>query len=132
MRDIIFRGKRLDNGKWVAGSLFVGDNGECEVCHGTPRVRITYHIDPATIGQYAGLHDKTGRMIFEGDIVHCYVNGGIYQGHSWGNQQVVFDRGAFCVVDSHGETMPLSSYAPRVEIEVVGNIHDNQELLKGG
>ena len=77
MREIIFRGKRIDNGEWVYGSLFVGFK-KCYIC---PEAIAMYNfdgalclggfveVDPSTIGQYTGLKDTHGQRIFERDII---------------------------------------------------------------
>lgn len=110
MREILFRGKRVDNGEWVYGYL-------CEVI-------------PETVGQYTGLTDKNGKKIFEGDIVHCISN------TDCGNCVVIFEEGEFRLIpDRYYKTYTTGGgyHAIRCFIkEVIGNIHDNPELLKGG
>ena len=92
MREILFRGKRKDNGEWGYGDLIHNDNGfndqvfiakliigENEDKHQFDDDEILlgwspYNVIPSTIGQYTGLTDKNGRKIFEGDILQCNNN----------------------------------------------------------
>jgi uncharacterized phage protein (TIGR01671 family) len=132
MREILFRGKRADSGEWIEGNLFIPDKEDTptEICIGTNIVRITYDVIPETVGQYTGLKDKNGEKIFEGDIVHAEICEGNYQGFRFPIGEVVFENGSFCIKD-YKQTTPLSSYSPRVQFEVIGNIHENLEMLKG-
>lgn len=117
MREILFRGKRTDNGEWVYGDVRHDYDGvpDCisDYCGSNPVV-------PETVGQYTGLTDKNGEKIFEGDIAKA--DGAVYV-CCWNdcNYEFEFDNGAenFGIV-----------YAQ--EIEIIGNIHDDPELLKGG
>lgn len=123
MREIIFRGKRLDNGEWVEGNLFIPDKPDTptQICIGTNVVRISYDVDSSTIGQYTGLTDKNGTKIFEGDIVTMPAYAG-------GRRKAVvyFKNGKFAV---DGSNYNFKDIAPK-RMEVIGNIHDNPELLK--
>ena len=121
MREILFRGKRLANGKWVYGgfhsrfqrSFIIGMSQSMRI-DGTELI-------PETVGQYTGLTDKNGTKIFEGDIVK----------HPIGTFIVKFLNGTF--LSSLTETNYLSFLcAIHNRSEVIGNIHDNPELLKGG
>ena len=91
MREILFRGKRKDNGEWVNGNLFIPDKLETptQICIGTNVVRISYDIDPKTVGQFTGLYDKNGNRIFVGDILEFNDTDGIWRA------PVVFERGLF-------------------------------------
>ena len=116
MREIIFRGKRLDNGEWVSGNLFVSDtDGRAYILAGSRTVTIEWEIDPSTVGQYTGLKDKNGKRIWEWDILSLRA----------GRPHVVrFKDGAFILEDS---AIPISF---AIKFEIIGNIYDNQELLK--
>lgn len=169
MREILFRGKRLNNGEWVKGFLvkdteFYG-NPDCHdyiVNHKHPSgcfgSDVYFEVDPATVGQYTGLQDKDGKKIFEGDIVKCehsffemttkrFEEKKIRK--SYGKEVIEVELGGFrCfywrnyVVSFHDGRIKLQngsdchcgvkwSYIYNHKIEVIGNIHDNPELLEG-
>ena len=144
MREIIFRGKK-DDDEWVYGSFCMDAleqfNGLCGVDgfirlydKGKGKMQ-TYEVDRETVGQYTGLMDKNGKRIFEGDIVaQNWYDYDEPRDDSFG--KVVFCEYdcSFSVMDVNKDGfMPLGrcgSY--HWEVEVIGNIHDNPELLKGG
>lgn len=144
MREILFRAKRLDNGEWVEGdycNCMWQANKEIKVpCiyawdkHAL--MGLTVKIDPATLGQFTGLSDKNGKKIFEGDVVH------VLEVHSNKTNEysssIFWDSGEFMLKESENVDVPISCYFadikhqmnPLHEIEVIGNIHDNPELLE--
>ena len=119
-RDIIFRGKRTDNGEWVYGDLIHTLGGYPLICtkhvFGAPAE--VFEVDYATVGQYTGLTDKDGNKIFEGDILKFYQK----------TAYVIFRTGEFCAVDNNNTGYCIVQSA----CEVVGNVHDSPELLEGG
>lgn len=118
MRTIKFRGKSLNTGMWVYGDLQ----------HKGRRIFVEYEVDPATVGQYTGLKDKNGREIYEGDII-CL-------GDKAGSQGPVvwYDSDCSFVMEKTktGSLYKLYARCSQFKYEVIGNIHDNPELLKGG
>ena len=122
MREYLFRGKMIANGKWSEGNLLVTKQGCCITPDAT--VLGSYGaVDPETVGQYTGLTDKNGTKIFEGDIV------------KYGDtvHNVVFEQrngtAYFGLVYSTLETLSFGHYQDLKQIEVIGNIYDNPELL---
>lgn len=130
MREILFRGKRFSDGEWVDGSLFIDDKGEKhEVMGGYVNYRVTWEVAPETVGQYTGQTDKHGKKIFEDDIVTVQTQG---IDEDDGPATVVWndDSAQFELVFDGLITSFDSVYGH--ECEVIGNIHDNPELLSGG
>lgn len=125
MREFIFRGKRIDNGEWVEGFLYITHNGEYEIGRYDPYVnieRITFVVAPATVGQYTGLTDKNGKRIYEGDIVaNAWYRGVV----SYGEFNCSCCDGVFGWSFGNADIRNYDRY------EVIGNIHDNPELLEG-
>ena len=114
MRDIVFGGKRVIDGKWVEGSLHL--IGDCAYIFATldfPEGPGWYLVDLKTIGQYIGRADDNGKKIFEGDELEV-VRGGM----KW-----------TCVIEDI-RNLPWVLFGSTVEsIKVIGNIHDNPDLL---
>ena len=133
MRDILFRGKRTDNKQWVEGYyVLIGDvNANPYILRNNGKETNLIRVAHSTVGQYTGLTDKNGTKIFEGDIVAAEIEGGAYDQFVFPVGVVVFENGAFGRKDKKHFT-PFASYAPRVVFEVIGNIHENPELLKRG
>ena len=142
MRD--YRGKREITEGWEYGSLLRYADGDMAICCTTedPDALNQYLVSPETVGQCTGVFgdfikgdpepgDNILRsFIYEGDIVEPVLMIGTHEVFSWGKQVVVFDRGAFCLKDHRGITTPLYNYAANVQFRVLGNVHDNPELLE--
>ena len=127
MREILFRGKRIDNGEWIYGDICNHDGVISYIGqHPADGSMLCYDLDPSTIGQYTGLTDKNGSRIFEGDIVRCST-GRICK--------VIFfispGVSGFDLVPIGGfDAPPPYKWSLFTDTEVIGNIHDNPELLK--
>lgn len=126
MREILFRGKRRDNGDWVEGYVIKWDNGTTTIDDGTLETP-SYVVEPATVGQYTGLLDKNGKRIFEGDILQCAM----FE-YSKNRAAVMAERyNCGCCHLVYG----FSTCSDDVDIgrksKIVGNIHDNPDLLEG-
>ena len=119
MREILFRGKCGRNGdEWIEGGIAFGYFVEGDVCI-LSACGSVLSVYPETVGQYTGLTDKNGKKIFEGDIVRA-DNGHI--------SKVVFWYGGFSLYcECHKQH---TDFIPKDIIEILGNIHDNPELLK--
>lgn len=123
MRDILFRGKRLDNGEWVEGDLVHSVYKIGDTCVGTYGSSLGMHqVDPSTVGQYTGLTDKNGERIFEGDVLTVDGEDGFFALEFQEDTARFVMSGDSVVVDFDN----FWSY----EVEVMGNIHDNSELLE--
>lgn len=129
MREILFRGKRKLGNEWIEGSLHTEkftDDEEflcCEVCR--------CDVYPETVGQFIGLIDVNGKKIFEGDYIVCrqaiegnFVDEHIEMGY------VEMKHGAFGLHRKQGYYRPFKDWLEDYEYEVLGNIHDNPELLR--
>lgn len=135
MREIRFRGKRIDNGEWVEGYLVCDRKfwGEPDfhayiVAHEHPSgcfgSDIYIEVDPSTVCQYTGLTDKNGKRIFEGDIIRTERNGGR-------TYFVLFDDDLCAFIGSVCESNIFTTFEGDGDrYEVIGNVHDNPELVK--
>ncbi|MBQ5903828.1 MAG: hypothetical protein IIW89_05790 [Alistipes sp.] len=126
MRTIKFRGKRVDNGEWVYGDLLRIHGVLYIYPDPAPNGWNDYEVIPDTVGQFTGLHDVYGKEIYEGDVVDFVAYDAF--GNERGNEQGVV-RFTFCAYQIGGYDM----YDVLLNddcAEVIGNIHDNPELLK--
>lgn len=133
MREILFRGKRVDNNEWVYGFLSKsrGNNHFLSLCidHEENGVMLSSIVEPEAIGQYTGLTDKNGTKIFEGDVVKCISR------FDAKDMVVIFEAAEFHLVDcqrykNYTECCGYR-YFGTLETEVIGNIYDNPELVEG-
>ena len=129
MREILFRGKTY-NDKWVQGLLVQMDDHLTQIRKlGSDGIGYyDYSIVPSTVGQYTGLTDKNGKKIFEGDI----IKGNFSNYVIWADET----ERAFVYGKSYkgGYKNLMSDYLLKSSfpngMEVIGNIHDNPELLE--
>lgn len=119
MREIKFRGKSIENkniGEWVVGDLHLLS----PFAHIHTRLGTKCKIDPNTVGQFTGLKDKNGRDIYEGDIYRFEDPDSI-------NEVYYSMGGGFAGFDL---SPAFHNGCQLTNVEVIGNIHDNPELLK--
>ena len=142
MREILFRGKRLQGGDWVEGYFFKSDinkraresgkatlifTPDCDTFIMVPECHNSFMVVSDTVGQYTGLKDKNGKRIFEGDIAK------VLQGKDKDIAYVGFENGAFMLYPKTGniyERTLWEYWYNDWDVEVVGNITDNPELLE--
>lgn len=159
-RIIKFRGKRIDNGEWVYGSLLIAtkcNKGHYYICPETNVVSVNmddetgkiidaglnfgcwYEVDPSTVGQFTGLPDKNGKEIYEGNVVarravtvwEEFVD---KDGKKW-SKSTNRKKEEIGLIKYSDKTAEFESGNCAVwlgrydDIEVIGNIHDNPELL---
>lgn len=124
MREILFRGKTYD-GKWEQGDLrhkgYVHNDSDTYIMRSDYALH-NIPVDPETVGQYTGLTDKNGKKIFEGDIIQSTETGetGLVQ---WFTEHASFM--VWCKTLSEVAFL----YEVTEVVEVIGNIHDNPELI---
>jgi uncharacterized phage protein (TIGR01671 family) len=136
MREILFRGKSAEDGKWFTGQLLhfkspvskkeldiIVEGCEWDDFNEWCNIGRRAKVVPETIGQYTGLTDKNCKMIFDGDIVQAHFR----TNHSKQIFRVTFDDGMFIFNNGYVKLPVREIYG----IKVIGNIHDNPELLKG-
>lgn len=126
MREILFRGKRVDNGEWVYG--FYWEFYKKEKTLSVIRTELidaaNVIVKPETVGQYTGLKDKNGKKIFEGDILkHLHTSVEIKSYYEY--MEVFYDEETASFYAGYEELWLICGGS-----EVVGNIHDNPELLE--
>ena len=128
MREIKFRGKRLDNGEWLYGSLVIL-NGRYFIFDDANR----HEVDPTTVGEFTGLKDKNGKEIYEGDVIRSPLSEDKTRPHRifyhTGNAAfmgALVDRKELCYLRLDQD------WIYKFGKEVISNIHDNHEFLKGG
>lgn len=132
MREILFRGKRVDNGEWVYGAYYglcrmTNKAGDFEYAHliRQSNDEPLYRVDPETVGQFTGMYDRNGKKIFEGDIIAFRSSESIYE--------VAYDitDSKFIILLRNGKDSFLRFYnISAYYFSVIANKWDNPELLE--
>ena len=140
MREILFRGKRCDNGEWVQGFYVRADhhwhnNGihkDWIICGASANggwfaLHNKYAVKTDTVGQFTGLTDKNGKKIFEGDIIRVASEASYGR---WSDFECRWDEGNLeWGLTNKNESFGMAYVSP-YEMKIIGNIHDNPELLE--
>lgn len=127
-REILFRGKRIDNGEWFEGSYWLSRSAVRETTHITDGYGNLFCVIPETVGQFTGLTDKNGVKIFEGDIVT--VENPNISDDEYGIVKFDDDSAMF-IVEFDTFTVDFGNNIDGNQCEIIGNIFDNSEFLKG-
>lgn len=120
MREILFRGKRVDNGEWAYGDLLTCDD-EMEIYSESHGENGGWVI-PETVGEFTGLTDENGVKIFEGDIIRRKRADG-----NWYNYEVFWWDNCWGIKNGVSQCVII----PQCGVQLSGNIHDTPELLGG-
>ncbi|MBB6731908.1 YopX family protein [Cohnella zeiphila] len=142
-REIKFRGRHIDTGEWVYGNLIGTDVIVGPIVEWDSEYFNTEYwvkVDPETVGQYTGLQDRNGKEIFEGDFVtltkrdeeyviqgNGYMDVGIENGWSVSGT-VKFLHNSWFIEEDNEKGLPLD-FEGKQALEIIGNIHENPELL---
>ena len=139
MREILFRGKRIDNGEWIVGHLLTFEDGRARIIESQTDIfcyekdnsiiqTVAHEVYPETVGQFTGLLDKNGKKIFEGDIVDCWSEGVNAQG------EVQQRKDGLWIIYPAWQKTIMWGLCPdeycHTTVEVIGNIHDNPEMVE--
>ena len=149
MREILFRGKSVNNGEWVYGSLVITtlepvDDAPIKHYHiedmtigcfpNEFQSGLSETIDPNTVGQFTGLYNAANQKIWEGDIVRFGNANFVVQredetpGGYWASTAYIMKEIGVCDYMSFVDT--IDDYYNEICVEIIGNIHDNPELLE--
>ena len=144
-RDIIFHGKRVDNGEWIEGGVCIGDNCAHIVRQITQHIKrddyecYAVEVDPVTVSQFTGLIDKNGKKVFEGDILRFndkykpYFAEVVFETENIGSCGCCYS--AFEGSGFVGKVLPGSEYDYSCfsndfkDAEIVGNAFDNPKMV---
>lgn len=132
MREILFRGKQVDNGEWETGSLLVErmNTSDQQVMIADKMTGYPTLVLPETVGQYTGLKDKTGKKIFEGDILSGHLDELFPEDES--RYPVVWHDYGWHIKCGNKSFDTLEQWWVAKFLEVIGNIYDNPEMIERG
>jgi uncharacterized phage protein (TIGR01671 family) len=133
-REILFRGKRLDNGEWIEGGVCIGDNCTHIVRQITQHIKrddyecYAVEVYPVTVSQFTGLTDKNGKKVFEGDIIEVITCG--FNSEKF-TTSIVFSDCAFRM--KNGRNLfyfGQKNMTTMDDARIIGNIHDDPDLME--
>lgn len=139
MREILFRAKTADENEWIYGDIFhSGAYPKIMRIHDYKN-RMNYAVNPETLGQFTGQYDANKKKIYEGDIIQY---DGDYDGidrftRSFSEKAIVLWDEDYCgfvckvIGDESGDSYSWLEYRENPDLTIIGNIHDNPELLGG-
>lgn len=129
----LFKAKRIDNGEWIIGFITFHKTGKAFIKPIFGDARSSEEVDPSTICSCIGLNDRNGNLIWKNDIVKVYGDTDDFGNDLFYFYKVVWNKDLCCwwlsdIYTQEDEYL----YIYLKEIEVIGNVFDNPELLKGG